>query len=206
MSPFIGSPIMPTKLDSSNQLLQLPPGLVYGLVFVVGGIYVGVISTRTVGFVLFLLLVAIGMLVYHQEKVLYIPVIQGWKTPGDNPSGFQSPEQQGLRFENVSFFTADGVRLHGWFIPAPQVARTGGAQPATVLFCHENAGNIGLRIPEFKLVHSKLRVNQFVFDYRGYGASEERQPDETGLVADAVAAFNWLATEKVHFFLGVSLL
>ncbi len=28
----------------------------------------------------------------------------------------------------------------------------------TILFCHENAGNIGLRLPELKKMHSELKV------------------------------------------------
>ncbi len=29
----------------------------------------------------------------------------------------------------------------------------------TILFCHENAGNIGLRLPELKKMHSELKVS-----------------------------------------------
>jgi len=35
-------------------------------------------------------------------------------------------------------------------------------------------------------------VHQFVFDYRGYGLSDAASPTEAGLVADAVAAYEYL--------------
>jgi fermentation-respiration switch protein FrsA (DUF1100 family) len=124
-------------------------------------------------------------------------VIQGWRTPEDNPFGYQDPSQQQLKYEDVRLTTADGLLLHGWFIPAPKaysVAIDGAVAGATILFCHENAGNIGLRASEYKLVHHKLRVNQFVFDYRGYGHSQGT-PSEHGLVTDTMTAFEWLQSK-----------
>jgi alpha/beta superfamily hydrolase len=40
--------------------------------------------------------------------------------------------------------------------------------------------------------HHTLSVHQFVFDYRGYGQSGAAPPTEAGLVADALAAFEYL--------------
>jgi hypothetical protein len=48
----------------------------------------------------------------------YVPVVQGIKTPKDNPVGMKSPAEQGLRYTDVHI-EHDGVKLHGWFIPAP---------------------------------------------------------------------------------------
>jgi hypothetical protein len=47
-----------------------------------------------------------------------MPVVQGIKTPKDNPVGMKSPAEQGLRYTDVHI-EHDGVKLHGWFIPAP---------------------------------------------------------------------------------------
>jgi hypothetical protein len=60
---------------------------------------------------------------------------------------------------------------------------------------NQNAGNIGLRIPEYVKNHHSLGVNQFVFDYRGYGLSDAASPTEAGLVADAIAAYEYLQVE-----------
>jgi hypothetical protein len=42
----------------------------------------------------------------------------------------------------------------------------------TVVFLHENAGNIGLRLDYFELLFKKVGVNVLAFGYRGYGRSE----------------------------------
>jgi hypothetical protein len=42
----------------------------------------------------------------------------------------------------------------------------------TVIFFHENAGNIGLRLDYFELIYHKLEVNIVAVAYRGYSKSE----------------------------------
>jgi predicted acyl esterase len=55
----------------------------------------------------------------------------------------QSPSEHNIPFEDVRVTTADGVRLHAWLLrPEDKAQRF--ARP-TVLFFHENAGNMGLR-------------------------------------------------------------
>lgn len=43
---------------------------------------------------------------------------------------------------------------------------------------HENAGNIGLRLPYFKMVIDNLEVNILSMAYRGYSYSDEETPTE----------------------------
>ena len=91
-----------TKLDSSNKLISnggVPLPVLYLAVGLPAAVYLGVLSARTASFILLLIASLVALLVYYQESVLYIPVIQGWKTPADNPSGYQSPQQQGLAYE-----------------------------------------------------------------------------------------------------------
>jgi hypothetical protein len=154
------------KLDNTNVLVSngIPLPLIYVVVAVSASVYLGMIGTKTVIWILSVFLILISLIVFFQESILYIPVIQGWKTPSDNPSGYQLPSQQRLKFEDVYFQTEDGLTLHGWYIPAPSSAPS--STVPTFLFCHENAGNIGLRIPEYQMINSLLKVNQFVFDYR----------------------------------------
>lgn len=52
---------------------------------------------------------------------------------------------------------------------------------------HENAGNIGLRLPYFKWVIKNLEVNVLSMAYRGYSYSDPVAPDEKGLKLDADA-------------------
>jgi len=94
-----------------------------------------------------------------------------------------TPQDYGLVYEEARFTAEDGVRLHGWYVP--------GRVPVTLLWCHGNAGNISHRLENLRLLHDRLGVGVFIFDYRGYGESEG-VPSEEGLYRDARAALAWL--------------
>ncbi len=94
-----------------------------------------------------------------------------------------TPAELGLSFEDVSFRSADGVRLHGWYVP--------GERDVTWLWFHGNGGNIGHRLENLALFHSNLGVNIFLIDYRGYGLSEGRA-SEKGTYRDATGALDYL--------------
>jgi len=94
-----------------------------------------------------------------------------------------TPDVVGLTYEDVSLQTADGPRLHGWYLPHEEAA-------ASLLFCHGNAGNVSHRTESLRQLHS-LGLNILIFDYRGYGRSDGR-PSEEGTYLDALAAYEWL--------------
>jgi len=102
-----------------------------------------------------------------------------------HPSGDleATPDRLGMAYEDVFLNASDGVRIHGWYVPAP------GAK-ATLLFLHGNAGNISHRLDNVKRLHDQ-GVNVFILDYRGYGRSAGN-PDEQGLYRDARAGFSYL--------------
>ncbi len=106
--------------------------------------------------------------------------------PERYPDGLWHPENYGLPVEDVWFESADGLRLHGWWI-AHRRAR------GTVLFCHGNAGNITHRIGAYRFLR-RTGLNVLTFDYRGYGRSEGR-PSERGVCADARSAHDFLVRE-----------
>jgi len=118
-----------------------------------------------------------GFLFIFQSRYIYYPE-RGLS--GD-------PGSIGLRFENVSFETADKVRLHGWFIP-------GETTSGILLFCHGNGGNISHRMESLQIFH-RLGLDIFIFDYRGYGQSEGK-PSERGTYDDAAAAWRYLIEER----------
>jgi fermentation-respiration switch protein FrsA (DUF1100 family) len=110
--------------------------------------------------------------------------------------------------EEVSFDTADGVRLRGWFVPA--AARRGlgtgagavdnpahpnpgigYAPPPAVLVCNGNGGNRSMRAP-LAAALARMGLHVLLFDYRGYGGNPGH-PTEEGLAADARAALDHLA-------------
>jgi len=94
--------------------------------------------------------------------------------------------------EAVDFTSADGTKLHGWFIPA-----TGALTPeqrrehATVLHVHGNAGNI-LSHVYFTEHLPPAGLNVFIFDFRGYGQSEGVARRREDLIADTSAALDVL--------------
>lgn len=96
-----------------------------------------------------------------------------------------------LGVEDVWFTTPDGVRLHGWFMPATNAGK--GKRRATVLHCHGNAGNIESHV-EFSRFLVDAGVHVFLFDYRGYGRSDPaRRLSRERLVTDALAAWDAMA-------------
>jgi fermentation-respiration switch protein FrsA (DUF1100 family) len=100
----------------------------------------------------------------------------------------QTPAQVKLSFEDVYFTTDDGVKLNGWFVPYPQAQ-------ITLLWSHGNAGNISHRVENIKLLHDKVGINVFIFDYRGYGRSQGTASEE-GTYKDAAAALRYLLSRK----------
>lgn len=124
-----------------------------------------------------LLLVAGVSFMNPLERLIFVPdsVLEG------------TPKQLGLDYEDVEFTTADGVRLHGWYVA--------GTRSETLLWFHGNAGNISHRLDNLRLLHDHVGTAVFLFDYRGYGRSEG-QPSERGLYDDARAALRHLASER----------
>lgn len=95
-----------------------------------------------------------------------------------------TPDQAGMKYEEVWFRTPDGVRLHGWYIPA-------GADRPLMLIFHGNAANITHRVPNLLYLH-RLGLSLFIFDYRGFGLSKGRPLDEDDLYKDARGALDYL--------------
>jgi pimeloyl-ACP methyl ester carboxylesterase len=96
----------------------------------------------------------------------------------------RTPRDVGLEYQDLYFTTADNVRLNGWFIPHPQAS-------ATMIWFHGNAGNIGDRVDNIKLLHDKTRISIFIFDYRGYGRSPGSS-SETTTYLDGEAAMKFV--------------
>ncbi|PXF59415.1 MAG: alpha/beta hydrolase [Deltaproteobacteria bacterium] len=110
---------------------------------------------------------------FAQARLIYFPTSEIVATP----------DQIGLSYKSVSFKAPDGVKLSGWFIPAD-------SPRGVVIFCHGNAGNISHRLESIEIFHC-LRLSTFIFDYRGYGASEGT-PSEEGSYLDVKGAWNYL--------------
>jgi uncharacterized protein len=103
--------------------------------------------------------------------------------PAKYPSGDWEPFE--LEYEDVTFKSADGTKLNGWYVPHQ-------APRAVILYAHGNAGNVSVHVKTLKELNERHDAAVFVFDYRGYGKSEG-SPSEDGILQDARAARKWLA-------------
>ncbi|MFI4854390.1 MAG: alpha/beta hydrolase, partial [Phycisphaerales bacterium JB065] len=95
--------------------------------------------------------------------------------------------------EEVWIDGPNGSRLHGWFLRAEGVAE-GEAAPA-VLHVHGNAGNIGDHLETCQWL-PRIGVHVLMFDYRGYGKSDDDWLLRSNLVDDANSALDYLLTRE----------
>ena len=77
-----------------------------------------------------------------------------------------SPAEYGLTFEEVAFQAADGLTLHGWWIPAV------GSDRAVVIM-HGHGGSMDWDIHRAPALHA-AGFNVLLFDFRAHGRSEGR--------------------------------
>ena len=137
-----------------------------------------------------------------------------------------------LPSRNITTATEDGLELHGWHIlPAgaesvsvahehehelehEQRAMDASLARATrvVLYFHGIAGTRGgvwaavqsARVQLVRALAAHFGAHVVTFDYRGFGDCPGR-PSEAGLLADARAAWGWLATASVAHTKGLSI-
>jgi fermentation-respiration switch protein FrsA (DUF1100 family) len=102
---------------------------------------------------------------------------------------YDSPHRLGLAYEEISFSSADGTMLWGWFIPARDMEKPGDAR-GTVIHMHGNAQNLTAHWGFAEWIPDR-GFNLFVFDYRGFGKSQG-EPDPKGIFEDATAAIDYV--------------
>ena len=88
-----------------------------------------------------------------------------------------------LPVEDVWLKSADGTKLHAWWIPNKEAK-------FTFLAFHGNASNIANRASVYEFLRD-TPANVFALEYRGYGHSEGKQ-SESGIYLDAEAAHQYL--------------
>lgn len=101
---------------------------------------------------------------------------------------YTRPADYGLAYEDVALATADGVKLHAWWLPAQ------GAAAGTVLHLHGNAANVSNHLPLAAWL-PRAGFNVLMLDYRGFGRSEGR-PTLDGVLEDARAALAHLRSRR----------
>lgn len=148
-------------------------------------------AAALLGLCLLLLLLAVRG---YQDRLIYLPNL-GAQLPrrmGDNPRGYRCPSERGLGHVDV-WVGGEGEKLHGWFLFA---AGQPAAQRPTVVFFHENAGNIGTRLAFFEQYVLRCECNLLVVAYRGFGLSQG-SPSERALRADALRILEYARGQQL---------
>jgi len=101
---------------------------------------------------------------------------------------YQTPEEYGFDWEDVYLQTSDEVKIHGWYLTAPN-------QKGAIIFYHGNAGNISYRLFKSKGWIDR-GISVFLVDYRGFGKSEGKIKGAQDLLRDGQAALDWTVQTK----------
>ena len=94
-----------------------------------------------------------------------------------------------MNYAPIVLQTADLEVIQGWYMskndPRVDALREKmGQDRRLVVFFHENAGNLGLRLDYFEMLYKELNCDVIALAYRGYSASTGK-PSEVGLKRDA---------------------
>lgn len=115
--------------------------------------------------------------VVFQRKLIFHPV----------PLTGVTPKNYGVKYEEVSFPSFDGVTLTGWYIRHPQ----DGSTHPMLLYCHGNADCVS-QLAEVSKIFYNFGFDEFIFDYRNYGGSGKAPLSEKAVDWDALSAYQWL--------------
>lgn len=153
---------------------------------------------RVIGFLGIGFVGACGILYFQQRQVIYYPTRSIAFNPG-------SPEFN-LPYEAVKFNSA-GETITGWWMPAPTAEETLDLlpgeprrilkQPKTLLYFCGVGPNMGAKnyLTRMKALR-QLGFSVLIFDYRGYGQSYNRFPNEQRIYEDADSAWHYLTQTR----------
>ena len=131
---------------------------------------------RVCGFIGLLTWGLVFLAYIYQDNMLYLtdsPIRHIY----ENPKSYQSPAERNMNYLTVTIERENGVKLKGWFIchldsESNNVFKSDELENRRlVVFFHENAGNIGLRLDYFQQLYHTLGIDVLVFAYRGYSDS-----------------------------------
>lgn len=123
---------------------------------------------------------AVVFMAYLEQRWTILFAVKEAEEPWQLPDGA----------EEVSFDSADGVRLFGWYFDA-RAPRNG----ITVLLMHGNIGVLPLYAADAQYMRQR-GFNVLLFNYRGFGRSDGATAGEATLDRDADAALRYLTGER----------
>lgn len=117
-----------------------------------------------------------------QGKMIFHPV----------PRTEITPKNYGVKYQEVSFPSFDGVTLTGWWIEHPQKD----SKRPVLVYCHGNADCVS-QLSEVSRIFYDLGVDVLIFDYRSYGTSEKGTLSEEAVDRDAFSAYRWVQAKGI---------
>ena len=99
---------------------------------------------------------------------------------------YTNPKRFKISVQDIYFRSTDKKMLHAWLLKSDSKSLRG-----TVAHFHGNAQNISSHFLSTKWL-VKEGYNVFIFDYRGYGQSDQTQPTPAGIRKDAHAALDYV--------------
>jgi len=151
-----------------------------------------------------------------KQKAFLTTLSQGLSTPPRTPM-LRKPDEYGISYEEITFSTADGVKLNAWFIPADskkivicnhfspanRYGFAGHQEPFTY------AGGFEVNfLPKYKALHD-AGYNILVYDMRCHGQSEAGKEGVSGVGffewQDVLASLNYVKTRKETADMEISL-
>lgn len=140
-------------------------------------------------FVVIAFLLSLGLLGAEENEVFFKKGAGNRLFYFPTKEGPHKPDEFGYKYEEVTFKSEDGTKLHGWFIQ-----NHGDDRKGTVVYSHGNAGAIGHHLG-FITWASSAGYQILMYDYRGFGESEG-SVERKGIVEDVNAAVKYVKSRK----------
>ncbi|HEY9606980.1 MAG TPA: alpha/beta fold hydrolase [Allocoleopsis sp.] len=121
---------------------------------------------------------------FHRQKYfIFKPPSVIRATPGDFNLDYQEV------WLPVSTASGNTAYIHAWWIPADE------PDADVWLYLHGNGSNIGDEVAR-AVWFRQLGFSTFLFDYRGYGRSQDQFPTESSVYEDIEIIWNYLTQER----------
>lgn len=101
-----------------------------------------------------------------------------------------TPTNVGIPFEDLHIAVNQSEQIHAWWIPASAVSNK------VLLVFHGNGYVLEQTVAGELIPLRSLGTNLLLVDYRGYGSSSDRTPNEKRVREDARAAFSYLIAQR----------
>jgi alpha-beta hydrolase superfamily lysophospholipase len=96
---------------------------------------------------------------------------------------YYPPDKNGYAPKEILFDSTDGTKLHGWYFSST----TKEPPKGLIVQFHGNSENISSHYASLVWI-TKRGYDLFTFDYRGYGKSENKKPDQKAVYEDGLSA------------------